>query len=78
MRREVSPTGLALWSGLPGSGMTIMWAGPGSHLLIGQCTIPGGAVTRISHETADDVYNTLSEATTAVTRFVAVLKEAGW
>jgi hypothetical protein len=78
MKRTISPTGLALWSGLPGTGLTIMWPGPGSHLLFGQCTVPNGKVGRISHPTADDVYNTLSEATAAVNAFVAVLKEAGW
>jgi hypothetical protein len=79
MRRALSPTGLALWTDLPvATGASIMWSGPGAGLFIGQCTIPGGKVLRITHPSADGQYETLKEATAAVDRFIATLKEAGW
>jgi RadC-like JAB domain len=64
------PTGLAVWR-LPGSDLEIMWSGPGSRLLIGQATKPGGHVSSIDHHTANGNYDTFKQADAAVAAFLA-------
>lgn len=66
-----SPTGLVVWS-IPGVNLQIMWAGPGSGLYLGRPLDAGGAVTRISHRTADGTYDTQRAAAIAVNAFVNV------
>lgn len=72
-RPIVGPTGLTVYP-LPGiavESLAIMWAGPGSRLLIGRPTVPGGSVTTIDHPSARDVYATRKDASAAVAVFIA-------
>ena len=66
-----APTGLCVWS-VPGTSLQIMWPGPGAGLFLGRPLDAGGAVTRISHRTADGTYDTQRAAATAVNAFVRV------
>ena len=72
LRREVSPTGLTLWRHPDMGSLSIMWAGPGARLWIGQCTVPGGAVSTIEHPSADGAYDDRASADRAVRAFVAI------
>lgn len=62
--------GLTVWD-VPDSTLQIMWAGPGSSLLIGQPMIAGGAVTSIDHGTAAGTFDNAKDATKAVSDFFA-------
>jgi hypothetical protein len=56
---------------LPGSELTIMWAGPGARLRIGQCLLAGGSTTTVDHPTACHGYLTAKAAEDAVAAFIA-------
>lgn len=71
-----APTGLCVWS-VPRTDLQIMWPGPGSGLFLGRPLDVGGAVTRISHRTADGSYDTQRAAAKAVNAFVRVDPEQG-
>jgi len=58
-----------VWA-LPGSTLEVMWAGPGSRLLIGQPRVAGGSVTSIDHPSASGSFDTLRDAEAALTSFV--------
>lgn len=61
--------GGAVWS-LPGSGLEVMWHGPGSsRMFIGYPRWPGGHVFAIDHESCAGPWKNVREATASVQRF---------
>ena len=63
---ELGGFGVATWS-IPGTSLTILWPGPGSHLLMGR----GTAFVPIRDPRASGTYSTLGAARVAVAEFLA-------
>lgn len=61
-------SGGCVWR-LPRGELTIMWAGPGSRLLIGWCLLAGGSTMTIEHPSACDAYMTRKAAGAGVAAF---------
>jgi hypothetical protein len=72
-RREVGPTGAAVWHLRPvtprSPPMIIFWQGPGSRLRIGW-NKPGNTLVTVDYHGADGSYRTLAEADAAVRRLL--------